>query len=166
MEKSKVFYKNPKDFKLRCRYRDLSGVIFVEDKSFYTRNMIHQYDRQLINGRRIARFRHNMYGSDAIDEDPAAKLAKRKLLVERVAKEIVENVLLAGAENSIVKEVRQRLEAELGSKFTFNFPPSGLGLEIFRETPDGSVPVLRDDKARFLDRLWAITIERVNATML
>lgn len=138
----------------------------MENSSFYIRNMLHHYDRQLVSARRIARYRHNLYGADPADDDPQAKELKRKALIERVAREIVENILLAGTENAIVTDVRQRLEAEFGEQFTFSFPPSELGLEIFRNTSDGPAALNQEEKASLLERLWSITLERVNETML
>ncbi len=138
----------------------------MENSSFYIRNMLQHYDRQLVSARRIARYRQNLYGPDPVDDDPQSKSLKRKALVERVAREIVENILLAGTENTIVTDVRQRLEAEFGEQFTFSFPPLELGLEVFRNTMNGPVALSQDEKASLLERLWSITLERVNETML
>ncbi|SHN66258.1 DVU0524 family FlgM-associated protein [Desulfovibrio litoralis] len=137
----------------------------MENKSFYIRNMLQHYDRQLINGRRIARYRNDLYGSE-IKDDVKLKQEKRRQLVERVAKEIIENILMAGDENSIVKEVRETLEKEVGLRLTFKFPPLGYDIEVLQETPEGNTPLNFDAKHNLLDRLWRITLEKVNATML
>ncbi|MDY7002038.1 MAG: DVU0524 family FlgM-associated protein [Thermodesulfobacteriota bacterium] len=130
------------------------------------RNMLRTYGRQLTRARRLARFRRSLALAGAEDEVAFSKEAKRRSLVERVAREIVENLLVSGAENPVVLEIKERLDAEFKQKFEFQYPPSELDMRIFRETEHGPGEVSTGEKNRILTRLWEITLEKVNDTML
>lgn len=157
--------------------------------SFYLRNMLLQYDRQLVAARRLDRLkRGNPFGklssqakareqgvsNHSPDEDQAEK--KRRLMVEHIARELLENLLFAGSENPVVEEVRQELDHELGGRYTYKYPPGSFDVQIIREGPvqngsqtDSAVErreLSPDEKNEVLERLWAITLAKVDATML
>lgn len=129
-------------------------------KSFYVRRMLLQYDKQLVADRRIRRHMQLMGSSEV---DPAQK---RQLMVERVAQEVFENLLFSGSNNPVVEDVKKSLENELGEKLSFKFPPSKLDFEIYRETQDGPVKIDSYETSGLLNRLWNITLEKVDETML
>ena len=130
------------------------------------RNMLRTYGRQLTKARRLARFRHALALAGAEDEVIISKAAKRRSMVERVAREVVENLLVSGSENPVVMEIKERLDAEFKQKFEFQYPPSELDMRIFKETGDGPGEVSVGEKNRILARLWEITLEKVDDTML
>ena len=134
--------------------------------SFYLRNMLLHYDKQLVTARRLARYRQAMRLASGEEESAIPPEVKRRFMVERVAREIMENLLLAGSDNPVVREIRQKLEQELGETLTFTYPPTQLDIQVFRAGPEGPVEVAPAEKARILDRLWHIALETVDETML
>ncbi len=134
-------------------------------KPFYVRNMLLQYDRQLVTGRRLTRYRRLMGGS-AEGEETIPREVKRRQLVERVAREIVENLLMSGSESDIVKAVRAQLEQELGYALLFDYPVMAQDLEIFKVTGKGPEEVTAQEKLLILNKLWKITLDKVDETML
>ena len=132
-------------------------------KSFYVRKMLLQYDKQLVADRRIRRHMQLLNAGQAETLPPEQK---RQIMVERVAQEVFENLLFSGSDNPVVQEVKEALQQEMGEKLSFKFPPSRLEFEIYRETEDGPVKIESGEAAHLLDRLWEITLEKVDETML
>jgi len=125
--------------------------------------MLLQYDKQLVADRRI---RRHMQLLSTGQEEYLSPDQKRRMMVERVAQEIFENLLFSGSDNPVVEGVKASLEAEVGEKLSFKFPPAKLDFEIYRETEDGSIKIGPDEANGLLNRLWDITLEKVNETML
>ena len=134
-------------------------------RSFYVRNMLHNYDKQLIAARRLNRYLQAMRG-DAGDSQKIPAEVKRKVLVERVAHEVMENLVFSGSDNPIVQDVKTALEQELGERFSFKFPVEDLSFQVYRETQSGPEKVENTERLRILDRLWSITLDKVDQTML
>ncbi len=134
-------------------------------KPFYVRNMLLQYDRQLVTGRRLTRYRRLM-GGGAEGEETIPREVKRRQLVERVAREIVENLLMSSSESDIVKAVRAQLEQEMGCALLFEYPIMAQDLEIFKVTAQGPEEVTAQEKLLILNKLWKITLDKVDETML
>jgi len=137
----------------------------VTPRSYYVRNMLHSYDKQLITARRLARYRRLMR-PDAADAISISVEAKRNQLVERVAKEVVENLLISGSANPVVQRIRAQLEAELNERYVFEYPISAQELRVLKETTDGPLEVGPEEKMEVLNRLWKITLDTVDETML
>lgn len=135
-------------------------------KSIFVRNMLLGYDRQLVTARRLAKYRRSLQAAEALDAVTISREAKRRQLVERVAKEIVENLIIAGADNPVVHEIKAQLEKEVGQELYFEFPLTEQDLQIFRNTEQGPQEVRNDEKMHLLNRLWKITLDKVDATML
>ena len=134
-------------------------------RSFYVRNMLQNYDRQLIAARRLNRYLQALRG-DAEDAQKIPADVKRRVLIERVAHEVMENLVFSGSDNPIVQDVKTALEHELGERFSFKFPAEDLSFQVYRETAAGSEKVEAAERLRILDRLWSITLDKVDQTML
>ena len=133
-------------------------------KTFYTKNMLAHYGKQLVSARRLARY-ENLIGRQMPPEDAAS--FRRKAMVERITQEIVENLIVSGSENPIVEEVRQTLEKKLGYTIEFHYPPGSLDYRIYSRGPQGEREELTGPaKDEFMLTLWNVTLETVNATML
>ncbi|THB70668.1 MAG: hypothetical protein D6E12_02445 [Desulfovibrio sp.] len=135
-------------------------------KSTFVRNMLLGYDRQLVTARRLAKYRRSLRAAQAEDAVSIPREVKRRQLVERVAKEIVENLIIAGADNPVVHEIKAQLEKEFGEELYFEFPLTEQDLQIFRETPGGPQEIANHEKMHLLNRLWKITLDKVDETML
>ncbi len=125
--------------------------------------MLSSYGRQLVTARRLARYRQALRGAE---EPVIPPEVKRRLLVERIAREVMENLLIAGSDNPVVDEIKERLQQEFGERLTFTYPPSQLEIQVFREGPDGQEEIAPAEKMAILDKLWEITLETVDETML
>jgi hypothetical protein len=137
----------------------------MNTQSFYTRQMLLRYSRQLVAARRLARYdqllgRGPQYGSEATE-------TKRRAMVERVAREVMENLIFSGSDNPVVQEVQSRLAEESGEDYTFRYPPAEQDFQIFRTDPDGEeVELSQGEKQMVMGRLWDVTLRTVDATML
>ena len=135
----------------------------MDTPTLYTRHVLSSYGRQLVTARRLARYRQTLRAR----EGPAiAPEVKRRLLVERIAKEVMENLLIAGSDNPVVDEIKERLQREFGERLTFTYPPAQLEIQVFKEGPGGQEEIAPAEKLCILDRLWEITLETVDETML
>jgi hypothetical protein len=138
----------------------------VTDTSFYVRNMLLQYDKQLVTARRLARYRHALRLAAGEEASAIPADVKRKMMVERIAREVVENLILSGSDNPVVRSIKEELEAQAGFPLIFKYPPTELEMQIFRDTPEGPVELNTGEKAELMERLWAITLDKVDDTML
>ena len=137
--------------------------IIVSIPSFYFRNMLLQYDRQLVTARRLARLK-----AELRERMPAAvpTETKRRVMVEHVARELLDNLLFTGSDNPVVREVRQELNRTLHGEYSFRYPPGEVDVRIFREEPDGSRELTSEERKHILAALWEITLAKVDATIL
>ena len=134
-------------------------------RSFYVRNMLQNYDKQLIAARRLNRFLQVMRADAGVAQEIPADI-RRRVLVERVAHEVMENLLFSGSDNPIVQDVKASLEQELGQRFSFRFPAEDLSFQVYRETESGPEKIEAEERIHVLDRLWSITLDKVDQTML
>ena len=87
-------------------------------------------------------------------------------MVERVAREIMENLIFSGSDNPTVQDVKERLTRELGEELIFRYPPADQDFKIFR-IKDGEERELSEaEKQRAMARLWQVTLRAVDETML
>ena len=137
--------------------------IIVSIPSFYFRNLLLQYARQLVTARRLARLK-----AELRERMPAAvpTETKRRVMVEHVARELLDNLLFTGSDNPVVREVRQELNRTLHGEYSFRYPPGEVDVRIFREEPDGSRELTSEERKHILAALWEITLAKVDATML
>lgn len=133
--------------------------------SFYLRNMLHQYDRQVVTAR-IAQYRRRSWQQATGEEPTLSPEARRQILVERVARELFENLLFTGSDTPMVKEVQKTLQEEFDDSLVFQYPPNSLEMMILQKTPNGTEEVSPQFRADILDRAWEITLAKVDETML
>jgi hypothetical protein len=137
----------------------------MDTSSFYMRNMLHQYGRQLVTSRRLARYHQVLRATAGLEPEMSPEM-RRKILVERVSRELFENLLFTGNDSRIVAEVRRELAHLLGEDIAFSYPPGQLDISITRNGPAGHVEVSPEEKGRILNQVWGIIRARVDASML
>ncbi|MEZ0576191.1 DVU0524 family FlgM-associated protein [Halodesulfovibrio aestuarii] len=144
-------------------------------QSFYVQNMLRKYQKQMVSARHISRAddsARNLHITNNDDEIQLSDMnqrvvdARRQGLVERVAREVYENLLFAGSNNPIVEEIKAQLEVDLGFAVLFRNPFPNFSLQIYKETDLGPIKVTSDEKEEIMIKLWAISLDKVNATML
>ena len=130
--------------------------------------MLRTYGKQLTNAKRLARFKRALSLSSGQQQDfvSVSHEARRKELVERIAQEVIENLLVNGHDNPVISRVLSALETDLGEQVLFDYPLDGGEVKILRQTPQGPMEVGPEEKTRIMRRLWEITMEKVDETML
>ena len=130
------------------------------------KNMLHTYGRQLTSAKRLARFRRALKLSQAQDVVTISREAKRRELIERVAKEIIENLIVDVSDNPVITEIQDRMELAFGERFMFEYPLDGQDLQILRDTGAGPEELSAEEKRTVMNKLWEITMSKVDETML
>ena len=87
-------------------------------------------------------------------------------MVERVAHELYESILLTGSDNPVVDTIRERLGEQMGGEVRFTYPPGEDGLHIVRQGPDGPKGASAEEQAKALQDLWPVTLKAVGESML
>jgi hypothetical protein len=126
--------------------------------------MLRTYGKQLTNAKRLARFRQALGESPPLDD--VARQAKRRELVERIAREIIENLIVSSTHSPIVVAILDQLEREFGCQYVFEYPVDGNDVQILRETNHGPFEVAGSERNKVMRRLWEVTLSKVDDTML
>ena len=132
------------------------------------KTMLGAYGRQLTFARRLARFRR-AYSGEEEDAVAISRQARRRDLVERISREIVENLLSAPDHNPVLREIMDELENDFGQQLTFAYPLPDLDLNMRLQIFKGSTldkEVSEQERQAILNRLWQITLSKVDETML
>lgn len=131
------------------------------------RNMLRTYGRQVTTARRLARYHRSLKAAGAEDEVAISREAKRRELVHKVAAEIVESLIVTGSENPVVEDIKRELEHEFKTRLFFAYPPEEQDLQIFRvASGKDPVEVTGQDRTHILERLWHLTLAKIDETML
>jgi hypothetical protein len=126
--------------------------------------MLRTYGKQLTSAKRLARFRQALGATPPMDD--VARQAKRRELVERIAHEVIENLIVNTTHSPVVEAILDQLEREFGQRYLFEFPVDGTDVQILRETQQGPLDVLGNERDKVMRRLWEITLSKVDDTML
>ena len=128
------------------------------------RTMLRTYGKQLSSAKRLARFRQAIGGMEPLDD--VARQAKRRELIQRIAHEVIENLIVNASPSPVVKDVLAQLERDTGERFVFEYPIEGGDVQILRETQSGPQEVTGPERDRIMRRLWEIALSKVDGTML
>lgn len=134
--------------------------------AFQNKTMLRTYGRQITTAKRLARYQRTLRAAGTQDQVSISREAKRHELVQKVAQEVMENLLVEGNENTVVRGILARLEAEIGEKLVFDYPPMEQELQIYRVRGEEAQEVAPGERAAVMERLWRITLETVDDTML
>ena len=134
-------------------------------QTFYTRQMLLQYGRQLVAARRLARY-DQLLGRGQHRDDSESAAVKRRAMIERISREVMENLIFSGSDNPIVKEVKERLTKAIGEELVFRYPPADQDFKIFRQVEGEEKEVAGAEKQRIMGQLWDVTLRTVDETML
>ena len=138
----------------------------MTNASIHVRNMLRLYERQLLNARRLARYRMALRLARGDAEPPEPGEVRRRRMVEKVARELYEHLLFTGSENPVAESIRKELSVSAGTALHFRYAPGEAALQLIREGGSGPEAVGEHEKARLLDKLWHITLAKVDETML
>ncbi|MBF0480962.1 MAG: hypothetical protein HQK81_11165 [Desulfovibrionaceae bacterium] len=128
--------------------------------------MLRTYGKQITTAKRLARYQRTLKAAGMQDQVTISREAKRSELVQKVAHEVMENLLVEGSENTVVRGILARLESEIGEKLVFDYPPMEQELLIYRVRGEQAHELAPGERAAVVERLWRITLETVDDTML
>ena len=146
----------------------------------YIRNILETYGEQMASGHRLRRASlrpsqdtlgpapHSCpaHGGQAVPVVETPEEERRRKMVERVAREIIDNLLVAGAQTPVVQDITTELENTFDSRFVFDYAFMECDLQVFRHSDNGPQRLVGDEAREVLDALWRITMSKVDATML
>jgi len=136
----------------------------VKTQSATVRNMLRTYGKQLTSAKRLARFRQAMGGTPPMDD--VARQARRREMVERIAHEVIENLIVNTEHTPVVAAIMRQMEEEFGTRFIYEYPVDGTDVQILRDTENGPHELTGADRNKVMRRLWEITLSKVDQTML
>ncbi|MBI9112207.1 DVU0524 family FlgM-associated protein [Maridesulfovibrio ferrireducens] len=130
------------------------------------RNMLRTYGKQLTNAKRLARFRRALKMSESVDVVTISRQARRRELIEKISREIIENLIVSGNENPVVSDILEQLELDFGERYLFEYPLDGSDVQVLKKSAEGVIDLPPEEKSVIMNRLWEITLEKVDRTML
>ncbi|MDR1660354.1 MAG: hypothetical protein LBR94_08495 [Desulfovibrio sp.] len=129
------------------------------------RIMLREYEQQLLSARRLARLRVRRRLAEGLDpEDPDPSI-KRRLFVEKTARELYETLIFTSSENPVIEDIRAEFGKLLGKSARFTYPP-GERLNIVLEGADGLELLSEDEQRRARHLLWQVTRQLIEQSML
>lgn len=130
------------------------------------KNVLRTYDRHLVNGRRLARLSRHLHGTEVPAIEDHSREIKRRRLVERIAREIIENLITSDSRNPMVEEIKNELNQDLETELIFHYPPTGEDMKIFIKGESQPQELSQEQRDAILGKLWEMTLSKVNETML
>ena len=124
--------------------------------------VLSQYSKQLVASRTMA-FHQQTLQMMTPEEERTDPDAKRRLVIQRVARELWTNFSVRGEETPMFRHLCQRLREEYDSSLEFRYRPGSIDLCILRATEDGLVPVSSREKVEMLNRAWKIALQVVES---
>ncbi|WP_045223094.1 DVU0524 family FlgM-associated protein [Desulfonatronum thioautotrophicum] len=133
---------------------------------FNVQNMLRVYGQHLDQGRRMARYRMLLQRASPGDVVNFSQEARRRQLVEKVATEIMDSLMVSGSNNPVVLDIKKDLQREFGFEMEFRYLPLEPELQILRKDGEELTEITGEEKTVILERFWRITLDKVNKTML
>ena len=133
---------------------------------FKVQNMLRVYDQHLDQGRRMARYRMLLQRTSPGDVVSLSSDARRKQLVEKIATEIMDSLMVSGSNNPVVQDIKRELQREFGFEMEFRYLPLEPEMQILRKKGEDMIDITGEEKTTILERFWRITLDKVNETML
>lgn len=133
---------------------------------FQVQNMLRVYDQHLDQGRRMARYRMLLQRASPGDVVNLSQEARRRQLVEKIASEIMDSLMVSGSNNPVVLDIKRDLQREFGFEMEFRYLPLEPEMQILRKDGEDLVEVTGEEKTSVIERFWRITLDKVNETML
>ncbi|TVR00958.1 MAG: hypothetical protein EA399_02815 [Desulfovibrionales bacterium] len=133
---------------------------------FNVQNMLRVYGQHLDQGRRMARYRMLLQRASSGDVVNLSQEARRRQLVEKVATEIMDSLMVSGSNNPVVLDIKKELQQEFGFEMEFRYLPLEPELQILRKDGEELFEITGEEKTNILERFWRITLDKVNKTML
>lgn len=136
--------------------------------SFYARNMLRQWARPSLrpSSTGAGAFRSPVTWRTRSEPPKLSEDMKRRIMVERVARELFEHLLFSDSDSPLLHEIRQTLRREFGEELIFRYSPGDAEVAVLRGTPRGKRKLSPARRTAVLERAWEITLDKVDETML
>jgi hypothetical protein len=141
------------------------GFSMSETSTARLRIMLQGYEQQMLAARRLARLRVNLRMHEGLkpeDPDPAIK---RRLFVEKTARELYETLVFTGGSEPVVESVKAEFGKLFGRRVQFTYPP-GERLKIVAEGENGLEPLSEDEQCVTRHLLRQVIRQLVERSML
>lgn len=133
---------------------------------FRLRSVAKSYAEQRLLAQKVGRLKEAVRLISEEGSAPPTHESRRRAMVERVAQEIIDNLLVTGADSPVVADIHRALEEEFDTRFVFGYPVMEHDLQIYRSTDAGPEQLSAPEADRVMERLWQITVRKVDETML
>ncbi len=136
--------------------------------SFYARNMLRQSARPSLrpSSTGAGAFRPPIPGRARSEPPELSEDMKRRIVVERVARELFEHLLFSDSTSPVLDEIRQALRREFGEELFFQYLSGDTKVVVLRKTLQGKREISPARRTAVLERAWEITLDKVGETML
>ncbi len=131
--------------------------------SIRVQKMLQTYGRHLTSAKRLARFRQALLGEK---KNHKAQDARRKEWVQKIATEIIENIIVKGSQNPLILEIMDALEKQFDAKIMLEYSLNTEEIIILKTTNENSVELQGQERQEVMQSLWELTLAKVDATML
>ena len=125
-------------------------------------NAIQKYHIQQNRSKRIWALKNILTRQLSEDKVSLSEQGKRKELISRLTKEVVNNLISAKNQPEIVQEIKQELEDEYGHKLVFKFDPKEKSLTVRREDKR---QLSETEQEELIKKLWNITYKKLNSVL-
>lgn len=129
------------------------------------KNVLNSYERQIINARKLARYKVRMRLAQGLEPDDPDPLPKRREFATKIAQELYDSLLFYPDANPVVEEIRKELSEALGQKVEFTYPPGGT-LRIAVREKTGLRHLDAEEQAQARETLRRITNNKVDQGLI
>ncbi len=128
---------------------------------YSVRPSINEYHKQLVESRSI------MYHQQSLrllsKEELADPVAKRDLVVKKVARELWTNFCVRGQKTPSLDFLHERLKDEFGRDLEFFYRPGSIELIMMRQTEGELKPIDRIEQLDIINKAWELAQEVVGS---
>lgn len=125
-------------------------------------NVIQKYYIQQNRSKRIALLKNTLRFEVSEDKVSLSEDGRRKELISRLTKEIVNNLIIAKNHPKIVQEITRELENEYEHRFVFKFDPKEKSLTVRREDKK---ELTEREQEEIIKKLRDITYKKLNSLL-
>lgn len=136
----------------------------IKLQQYKQRLMLHSYQQQLSNARRLARHKVRMRIAEGLNPDDPDPSFRHRQFASKVAQELYDSLLFYPLENPIMEEIRDELSQILKKQVEFTYPPGGT-LRIYVRENGQARALTSEEQQSARDILLRLTQKNVREKM-
>ena len=125
-------------------------------------NALEQYYHQLNKSKRLRALSKSLRIFEPEDKVTLSLDGRRKELISRLTKEILNNLLTAAEQPKIVQEIKEELKKEFGSEFLFEFDPKEKTIKVRKEDKQ---EINDKEHEKIITKLKEIIYDKLNSNL-